>query len=90
LASNWEHREILAFIQAKKKEHEASLVEVDGRHTFEIIISEWRKILMIVKIVGCSNHVINDPTCKNKWGSLVGAFKNIYDYMVVTKHNHDY
>jgi len=30
LASNWEHSEILAFIQAKKKEHKASLVEVDG------------------------------------------------------------
>jgi hypothetical protein len=52
LASNWEHRKILAFIQAKKKEHEASWVEMDGQHKFEIIISKWRKILTMVKIVG--------------------------------------
>jgi hypothetical protein len=90
LASNWEHGEILAFIQANKKEHEAILVEVDGQHKFEIIISKWRNFFMKVKSVGCSNHVRNDPACKNKWRSLVGNFKKIYDYMAITKHNHDY
>ncbi len=65
-------------------------MEVYGRHKFEIIISKWRKILMMVKIVGCSNLVINDPTCQKKWWCLVGDFKKIYDYMVITKHNHDY
>jgi hypothetical protein len=28
--TNWEHEKILAFIQAKKEEDEARLVEVDG------------------------------------------------------------
>ncbi len=32
-------------------------------------------------------NVKNDPTCKNNWGSLVGDFKKIYDYMVDTGHN---
>jgi hypothetical protein len=62
----------------------------------------WRKLMVdtnlkqkfpsgenfnIVMNVNCLNHVKNDLACKNKWGSLVGDFKKIYDYMVNTKHN---
>jgi hypothetical protein len=39
--------------------------------------------------VGCSTHMKNNMTCKNKWGAIVGDFKKKNDYNARTRHNVD-
>ncbi len=87
---NWEHAKVLALVKAKKKEHLTYLDRVDGQDQFETVVSKWKKISEFVMNVGCSIHLRNGPACKNKWSSLFGDFKKIYDYMTSTVHNQDY
>jgi hypothetical protein len=87
---NWEHAKVLALVKAKKKEHLTRLDRVDGQDQFETIVSKWKKISEFVMDVGHSIHLRNGPACKNKWGSLFGDFKKIYDYMASTGNNQDY
>ncbi len=39
---------------------------------------------------GCSQHMRNGLTCKDKWGTIVGKFKKIFDHMSVIGQNEDY
>jgi hypothetical protein len=87
---NWEYVGILAFMQAKKAKHEEIIVEVDGWHKFQTSITRWRKISAIIMKVGCSEHVKNGPTCKDKWSTISSNFKNIFNFMVGIGQNQDY
>jgi hypothetical protein len=40
--------------------------------------------------VGCSHHIRNEPTYKDKWGALNNDFQRIFDYMVRIGHNKEY
>jgi hypothetical protein len=42
--ANWENSKVLAIINAKKIEHEASLEVVDSRDNMETIITKWKHI----------------------------------------------
>jgi hypothetical protein len=45
---NWEHKEIMAFIRTKLDEHIATLNKVDPWDWFEIFVTKWKKIFVIV------------------------------------------
>jgi hypothetical protein len=42
--ANWENSKVLAIINAKKVEHEASLEVVDSRDNMETTITKWKHI----------------------------------------------
>lgn len=87
---NWEYAEILAFMQAKKAKHEEIMAEVDDWHKFQTLVTKWRKISTIIMKVGCTKHVKNGPTCKDKWSTISSNFKNIFNFMVGIGQNQDY
>ncbi len=54
-------------MRIKKAKHEKMIAKVDCQHKFETTVSKWRKILTLVVKKGCSEHVKNGLTCKDKW-----------------------
>ncbi len=82
--ANWEHVKILVLMQMKNARHEKMMEKVDCQHKFETTISKWRKILTPVMKEGCSEHVKNGFTCKDKWSSITSNF------MASVGQNQDY
>jgi hypothetical protein len=68
-------------VQAEEVEHKDMMAKVDGQHKFKTIVSKWRKISIMVMKEGCSEHLRNGPTCKDKWSSIASDFKKIFDFM---------
>jgi hypothetical protein len=87
---NWEHKEVVALIQAKKEKHTTRLNKMDPRDKFvETFVTKWKKILEVVMSVGSCYHLWNGSACKNKWASILGDFKKFF-YMSRIGHNEDY
>jgi len=87
--ANWEHVKFLV-MQMKNAKHEKMMEKVDCQHKFETTISKWRKILRPIMKEGCSEHVKNDFTCKDKWSSITSNFKKKFDFMASIGQNQDY
>jgi hypothetical protein len=77
-------------MQAKKAEHEEIMAKVDIWQKFQTSVTRWRKISAVIMKVGCSKHVNNGPTSKDKWNMISSNFKKIFNFMVGTKQNQDY
>ncbi len=67
---NWEHGEVSTLIKAKRDEHIATLDKVNQWDQFQIVVTKWKKIFGIVMSVNYFQHMKNDPTCKDKWGTI--------------------
>lgn len=87
---NWEYAKILTFMQAKKAEHEEIMAEVDSWDKFQTSVTRCKKISAVIMNVGCSKHVKNGPTCKDKWSTISSNFKKLFNFMVSTGQNQDY
>jgi hypothetical protein len=87
---NWEHVEILTLVQVKKTKHKEMMLEMDDQHKFQTSVTRWKKISTTIMKVGCSSHVLNDPTCKDKWTMISSNFKKIFNFMIGTGQNQDY
>jgi hypothetical protein len=46
-----------------------------------------KKVRTFVMKARCSPYMRNGLTYKNKWGVINGDFKQIFNYMIGTKHN---
>lgn len=88
--ANWEHVKILALIRIKKAKHEKMMAKVNCQHKFETTVSKWRKIFKPIMKEGCSEHVKNGLTCKDKWNSITSNFKKKFDFMASIGQNQDY
>jgi hypothetical protein len=49
----------------------------------ETSVTKWKCIIKLVITNGNFEHHHNEPTCKDKWGSLYGKYKKIHDMWVV-------
>ncbi len=63
---------------------------MDDWHKFQTLVIRWKKISTTIMKVGCSSHVPNDPTCKEKWSMISSNFKKIFDFMMGTRQNQNY
>jgi hypothetical protein len=50
---NWEHKEVLVLIIAKKDEHIAGLDQVNPRDKFETSMKKWKTISKVVMNACC-------------------------------------
>jgi hypothetical protein len=80
----------LVLIKANKKKYLANLDKLDAQDQFEITIIKWKKMSKYVMSLRSVSHVKNGPMCKDKWCSIFGNSKRIYDYMARIKHNEKY
>jgi hypothetical protein len=55
--------------------------KVDLRDQFETTITKWKKIFAVVMNVDLSLHMKNGLACKDKWGSIYGKFKKIFNHI---------
>jgi hypothetical protein len=62
-------------MQNKKEKHGKMMAKVGDQYKFETSVLKWRKISTLVMNVGCSTHVRNGPTCKDKWSTITSNFK---------------
>jgi hypothetical protein len=55
---NWEHKEVMALIQAKKEEHTIGLNKLDPIDKLvETSVTKWKRILKVVMSTGFSYHL---------------------------------
>jgi hypothetical protein len=87
---NWGTAEILALINAKEKEHEASKLSKDNRDLMETATQKWTKIATNVSTAGFSTHFRGAMACKDKWQTLLADYKKISDYRGATWNRKDY
>ena len=87
---NWGGPEILALINAKEKEHEASKLTADSRDLMETATQKWTKIATDVSKVGFSTQFRGAMACKDKWQTLFAEYKKISDYRSATGNTEDY
>jgi len=80
----------VALIQMKKEEHIARLDKLDPRDKFETFVAKWKKIFEVVMSASFSQYLRNGLAYKNKWGSILGDFKKLFNYMLGIGHNEDY
>ncbi len=52
---NWEHGEVSALIKAKHDEHIIALDKVDPQDQFEIFVTKWKKVYVIIMNVAYFN-----------------------------------
>jgi hypothetical protein len=45
--------------------------------------------MTLVMNAGCSTHVKNGPTCKDKWNMITSDFKKIFDLVVGIGQNQE-
>jgi hypothetical protein len=90
MSTKSEHNKILALVKAKKEKQIANFYNIDGRYHIETIVSKWKKISKHVMNVSNSTHFRNCLTYKDKWVSIFGDFKNVYDYMASIGKNEKY
>jgi hypothetical protein len=50
---NWEHKEVLVLIIAKKDEHIAGLDQVNSRDKFETSLKKWKRISKVMMNACC-------------------------------------
>ncbi len=87
---NWECQEIVSLVQAKRKEHNASIGVVDSRDCFENTIVKWKEIVTLVMASSHSAYVRNRLACnENLWTTLYNDYKRIWNYMVKTRHDEE-
>jgi hypothetical protein len=80
----------LVLVKTKKEKHLANLDKLDAQDQFEITIIKWKKMSKYVMSLGSTIHLKNGPMCKDKWCSIFGDSKKIYNYMASTRHNEKY
>jgi hypothetical protein len=71
----------LLLLQPREKNTWPTLKKVDGHDQFETVVNKWKNISKVVMKVGCSEHMKNSLTCKDKWHTITSDFKKIYDFM---------
>jgi len=74
-------------MQNKKAKHEKMMAKVGDQYKFETSVLKWRKISTLVMNVGCSTHLRNGPTCKDKWSTITSNFKKKIDFMASIGQN---
>jgi hypothetical protein len=90
MSTKWEHNKILVLVTAKKEEQIANFNKIDGQYHIETIVSKWKGISKHVMNVSNSTHFKNGLTYKNKWVSVFGDFKKVYDYVANIGKNEKY
>ncbi len=83
--ANWEHDKVSTLIKTKWDEHITILYKVDPWDQFQIVITKWKTVFVIIMNVGNSQHMKNDPTYKDKWGAISREFKKIFYHVLGTK-----
>jgi hypothetical protein len=61
---NWKHQEVVVLVQAKQKEHVASLDIIDSKGCFESVVLKWKKKITTIMDSRYNAHM---------WNELVGA-----------------
>ncbi len=80
----------MVLVKTKKEKHLANLDKLDAQDQFGITITKWKKMSKYVMNLGSAIHFKNGPMCKDKWCSIFGDSKKIYNYMAGTAHNKKY
>jgi hypothetical protein len=76
---NWGGPEVLALINVKEKEHEASKLNSDSRDLMETATQKWTRIATDVSGAGFSTQYRGAMACKDKWQTLLADYKKISD-----------
>jgi len=61
---------MVSWIKVKENEYLVSIVKVDFKYMFESSIMKWKKIVVTINKDNHSIHMRNNPTCKDKWGTI--------------------
>jgi hypothetical protein len=70
---------VLALINVKEKEHEASKLNSDSRDLMETATQKWTRIATDVSGAGFSTQYRGAMACKDKWQTLLADYKKISD-----------
>ncbi len=63
---------------------------MDPKDKLETYVTKWKRISKVVMNACCFYHMQNDLAYKDKWESILGNFKWIFDYMSRIGHDEDY
>ena len=80
----------MALIAAEKHEHELQKLSTDPRELMETAVQKWTKIADAMAKIGCSVYPRGIGACRNKWQTLFGEYKKIFDYKGRTGNNEEY
>jgi hypothetical protein len=91
---NWEVAEITALIEAKELDHLCTLEVTDNRDHMEKADSQWALISQYVMQKTHSDkeacHFCDKDACRDKWQSIYGDYKRIFNYLKGTGVNQRY
>jgi hypothetical protein len=80
----------MALIAAKEHEHEVHKLSSDPQEFMETAVHKWMKIANVVAKTGCSVYPRGAAACRDKWQTVLGDYKKIFDYKGRTRSNKDY
>lgn len=84
---NWDAKEILALIDAKRRLQESEELHVDKRHAMQPDSNKWHRISVDVNRTSGSSTPRDGPQCKSKWNQLIPDYKRIVDHFSPTGTN---
>lgn len=80
--------EVLALIHAKEMERDTIKLSRDSRDQMQKVALKWTKIAIAVAKAGCSTYLQRAAACYNKWQTVFGDYKKIYE--VLPKSNRQF
>jgi hypothetical protein len=93
-APNWEIAEIIALIEAKELDHLRALEVTDNWDYMEKVDTRWASICEYVMQKTHSQdgaiHFRDKDACWDKWQSIYGDYKRIFDFLKGTGINQQY
>jgi len=70
------------------------IFETIGTHNpldyFEFILTKWQNVSTFVMVIDFSFHLINNPTCKDKWTTIHGDYYKVKYHMDTIDINVNY